>query len=389
VFLAFRKLIGAGAMLLFALTALISFHPAQAATNERCFAETSYCISGPIRTYWERNGGLAVFGYPITALRTETVEQSWEGPVQWFQRDRLEDHSADGQGVLAGRLGDSALQLQGINWRTLPGDGSVMAGCRFFRETQFNVCEPFLSYWQANGGLERFGYPLTRARQETLEGREYTVQYFERRRMELHPENAGTPYAVLLGLLGRDVYAVEGDQNVVVLAPGDVWASIQQPILDAAYASLRASGQRVKLAIGLIEVNGDNAVVLARPFGQDAVTIALTRRGNSWKVVPATNRPGGDTFAVIDLALAQLQDPRGTGLNIYVTQPRVAGNYARMTAAPSLAENLDGATMFFKRVNGAWRFLTAGTAFPEDNLRELGVPQELWLYGESVHGPAK
>src|SRR5215212_5895074 len=216
-FLAFRKLMSAGAVLVFALAALVAFQPAQAASNERCFAETSFCINGTIRAYWERNGGLAVFGYPISAQRTEVVEQSWQGPVQWFERDRLEDHGADGQGVLAGRLGDSALQIQGINWRTLPGDSSAIAGCRFFRETQFNLCEPFLSYWKQNGGLERFGYPLTRARQETLEGREYTVQYFERRRMEAHPENAGTPYAVLLGLLGRNVFAVVGDNRVVQL----------------------------------------------------------------------------------------------------------------------------------------------------------------------------
>jgi hypothetical protein len=388
-FLVFRTLVRTGAVVLFALATLVSFQPAQAASNERCFAETGYCMSGPIRAYWERNGGLAVFGYPITAQRTETVEQSWSGPVQWFQRDRLEDHSADRQGVLAGRIGDSALQLQGINWRALPGDTSTQAGCRFFRETQFNLCEPFLSYWQSNGGLERFGYPLTRARQETLEGREYTVQYFERRRMELHPENAGTPYAVLLGLLGRDVYAVEGDQHVIELAPGDVPASTQQQILDAAYASLRASGQRAKLAIGLIDVRGDSAVALARPFGQGAVTVALTRRGNSWQVVQASETPGGNNYAVIDLALVQFQDARGQGLNIYVTRPRVSGDYARLTAAPSPAENLDPPTMFFKRVNGTWQFLSAGTAFPEEDLRALGVPQALWSYGESVHGPAK
>jgi hypothetical protein len=32
------------------------------------------------------------------------------------------------------------------------------------------------------------------------------------------------------------------------------------------------------------------------------------------------------------------------------------------------------ATMFFKRVSGTWRYLSAGTAYPEDSLRELGVP---------------
>jgi hypothetical protein len=382
-----HRIIGFGALLLIALAGLIPFQSAQAAASERCFPETSYCISGNIRTYWERNGGLAVFGYPITAERTETVEQSWAGPVQWFERDRLEDHAADGQGVLAGRLGDSALQLKGINWRTLPGDNVAQTGCRFFRETQFNLCEPFLSYWQRNGGLERFGYPLTRTRQEQLDGREYTVQYFERRRMELHPENAGTPYNILLGLLGRDVYAAEGDRNVVQMAPGDVASHIQQQILDAAYNSLRASGQRAKLAVGIVDVTGDKAVVLARPFGQDAITVALAKSANVWKVVPASETPSGNNYTIIDLALAQFQDLRGSGMNVYVTRPRLAGDYARMTAVPGPAENLDPPTVFFKRENGVWRFLSAGTAFPEDNLRELGVPQELWAYGESVHGP--
>jgi hypothetical protein len=386
-FLAFRKLMSTGAVLLFALATLVSFQPAQAVSNERCFAETGFCISGPIRAYWERNGGLAAFGYPISAQRTEIVEQIWQGPVQWFERDRLEDHSADRQGVLAGRLGARYLEIQGRAWQfgTEPARGEK--SCVYFPQTGYNSCDTFLDYWKRNGAEVRFGYPISGVIQETIGGQTYSVQYFERRRMELHPENAGTPYAVLLGLLGRDVYAVEGDQHVIELAPGDVSASIQQPILDAAYASVRASGQRAKLAVGLIDVNGDNAVVLARPFGQDAVTIALTKRGDSWKVVPATETPGGNNYAIIDLALKQLQDLRGSGLNVYVTRPRVAGDYARMMAAPSPAEQLDPPTMFFKRVSGTWRYLSAGTAFPEDSLRELGVPQELWSYGEGVHGP--
>jgi hypothetical protein len=40
---------------------------------------------------------------------------------------------------------------------------------------------------------------------ETLsDGNEYQVQYFERARFELHPENE-PPFNVLLGLLGREV----------------------------------------------------------------------------------------------------------------------------------------------------------------------------------------
>ena len=182
--------------------------PAAAQTTERCFVETGFCISGSIRAYWERNGGLPVFGYPITAQRTETVEGTWTGPVQWFERDRLEDHSNEHQGVLTGRLGAVRFQqLYGQDWQQLPGDAERLPGCRFFPETSFNVCEPFLSYWERNGGLERFGYPIARPRTEAVAGQAYTVQYFERRRLEHHPEHAGTPYEVLLGLLGREVLA--------------------------------------------------------------------------------------------------------------------------------------------------------------------------------------
>jgi hypothetical protein len=84
---------------------------AQAQPSERYFAETGFCISGAIRIYWERNGGLPVFGYPIGEQRNETIEQ-WSGPVQWFERDRLEDHANQGLGVLAGRLGAGLLDLR-------------------------------------------------------------------------------------------------------------------------------------------------------------------------------------------------------------------------------------------------------------------------------------
>ncbi len=175
------------------------------AQTERCFPETGQCISGVFRRYWETNGGLPVFGYPITAVTTETNAEGFTGPTQWFERDRLEDHRVEGKGILAGRLGVVRFkQLYGTEWNELPADNAIQPGCRLFRETYFNLCDPFLSYWRRNGGLERFGYPITRQRQETVEGREYTVQYFERRRMEVHPENQ-PPFNILLGLLGNEV----------------------------------------------------------------------------------------------------------------------------------------------------------------------------------------
>ncbi|MEI7772283.1 MAG: hypothetical protein WCI67_19995, partial [Chloroflexales bacterium] len=103
-------------MLLILTVLLTAAPPVTAQTDQRCFPETGFCIAGPIRAYWERNGGLPVFGYPIGPQQNETVEGTWSGPTQWFERDRLEDHSNEGLDVLAGRLGARYLELTGRPW---------------------------------------------------------------------------------------------------------------------------------------------------------------------------------------------------------------------------------------------------------------------------------
>lgn len=193
-------------VLILLCSALALAAPAAAAPRIRCFAETQQCISGPILGYWERNGGLAAFGLPITAERIEQVE-SWSGPVQWFERDRLENHGA--QGILAGRLAAELLEREGRPWQSFPQVAAAPRGCRYFPETRHSLCGVFLRYWEANGGLARFGYPLAEPFEEQIGDWRGIVQYFERRRMEHHTELVGTRYEVLLGLLGNTMHTWE------------------------------------------------------------------------------------------------------------------------------------------------------------------------------------
>jgi hypothetical protein len=188
----------------------ITPHPLWAQSTDLCFAETQQCISGPIKTYWQTNGGLAVFGYPITAQRDEVVEGRTL-LVQWFERDRLEIQT-DGL-VTAGRLGARVLELTNQPWQfgsgTMPAAEQTSHGigrCRLFAETGYALCGKFYAYWEQNGGLARFGYPIGNETLTQIDGRWLWVQYFERRRMEYHPELAGTTYEILLGLLGTTVY---------------------------------------------------------------------------------------------------------------------------------------------------------------------------------------
>jgi hypothetical protein len=172
-------------------------------------------MSGAIRQYWERNGGLPVFGYPISTQQVETNNDGWTGPTQWFERDRLEDHSNQRLGVLAGRLGVRSLEQRGRSWDSYERVTRAPVGCRYFPITGHSLCGDFLRYWERNGGLERFGYPITEPFYEPLTAWSGTAQYFERRRMELHPEFTGTPYHVMLGLLGRDLAEPYGCKEVV------------------------------------------------------------------------------------------------------------------------------------------------------------------------------
>jgi hypothetical protein len=85
------------------------------------------------------------------------------------------------------------------------------AGQQCFQETGHCIDEPFLTYWSEHGGLAINGYPLSEAYTEMLSGKPYTVQYFERVRMELHPENPA-PYDILLGQFGRGLYLTDPGQ---------------------------------------------------------------------------------------------------------------------------------------------------------------------------------
>jgi Tol biopolymer transport system component len=191
-----------------------------------CFEETGYCISGRIREFWEQNGGLYVFGYPIGPQHEKLVEDQIV-QAQEFERNRLELHpeNAPPYDVLLGRLGADRLEQQGREWQEFPTT-NARADCRYFPETGHNVCGTFLEAWRAAGleidgepgkseveNLALFGLPLSEAQPETLsDGRQYVVQWFERARFESHPQN-NPPYHVLFGLLGNEVRAFEAGED--------------------------------------------------------------------------------------------------------------------------------------------------------------------------------
>jgi peptide/nickel transport system substrate-binding protein len=185
-------------------------------------------VSGRFLEVWSKHGSeqssVYVNGLPITARRSEiSVDDGKAYDTQWFERARYEAHpeNVGSNDVLLGRLGASRIEGRGkIDSSTgkvaNPGDepfvgvGQPSGGgtvLRWFPETRHTLSGKLLEYWNLYGGLSQFGFPMSEPFQETsqADGKAYTVQYFERNRMELHPEKVA-PYDVELGLLGVEQY---------------------------------------------------------------------------------------------------------------------------------------------------------------------------------------
>ncbi|HUG14806.1 MAG TPA: hypothetical protein VMM78_07265 [Thermomicrobiales bacterium] len=180
----------------------------------RYFDTTGFWVQGPFREYWETHGGLYIFGLPITGVFAEDGLYK-----QYFERAIFEyhpDHSGTQYEVLLQRLG--AMRVEGrVNEEPfVPIHAQSDANCSFYAETGHRLCFGFRWFWETNGGLSNFGYPLSEEFDERNpappagDGEIHTVQYFERTRFEYHPEHAGTPYEVLLGLLGTEYMQAHG-----------------------------------------------------------------------------------------------------------------------------------------------------------------------------------
>jgi glucose/arabinose dehydrogenase len=177
----------------------------------KCDFPTGKCLRGAFLTYWASHGGVEQFGYPVT---NELIEQLSDGKtytVQYTERARFELHP-ENQGkesyVLLGRLGAdlAAPRANEQPFRPVPPCGSC--NLLYFPQTGHAIGQELQDYWQTHGGIPVFGYPLSEAfnEQSPTDGKIYLVQYFERNRLEYHPENIGTQFEVLLGLLGVQTY---------------------------------------------------------------------------------------------------------------------------------------------------------------------------------------
>ncbi|NCC34234.1 MAG: hypothetical protein EOM24_19820, partial [Chloroflexia bacterium] len=144
---------------------------------------------------YERAGGLRILGLPLTGPVWVNGRE-----IQWFERARLEhwpEHAGTPFEVQLGLLG-----VEFTQGRTFARQQFFVSrpDLRYFPETGHGVGGRFLRFWEENGDLIAFGLPISEEFDEVMpDGLAYRVQYFERVRMEYHPQYAGSPYEVQLG----------------------------------------------------------------------------------------------------------------------------------------------------------------------------------------------
>jgi photosystem II stability/assembly factor-like uncharacterized protein len=106
--------------------------------------------------------------------------------------------------MLAAAAGEGLWQLP--MWPTLPASPEPPGPNRlYFPESGHHVAPVFLPFFRAWGGLDRFGLPRT----EDFVEDGLVVQYFQRARLEHHPERRGTAYEVQISLLGERLLGAE------------------------------------------------------------------------------------------------------------------------------------------------------------------------------------
>jgi hypothetical protein len=226
--------LGVRLILLLALpAAVVLIRPAllaQAQEQRRCFGEeapgVTACIEGGFLSFWEENGGLEVFGYPLTDIRSVATEDG-TFLAQYFERARFESHpeNAPPYDIQLGRLGVELLAAQGRSVDDFAPEAPIDS-CQFWVETEHNVCEPLLTTWRSAGvqldddpalsdaeRLSLWGLPLTGQVAVTTERGVVLTQWFERARFEQQPDGS-----VTIGLLGAELL---GTRPAVPVPPAD------------------------------------------------------------------------------------------------------------------------------------------------------------------------
>ena len=263
------------------------------------FSDSGHWVIGAFLEYFQANGGLAVFGYPLT-------EHYYHNGVsiQYFQNVRMEWHIGDdgSYSVQLGHLGEE------LNYATPGVPPPTRLGPRklYFPETGHMVSYAFLDFYNEHGGVDLFGLPIT---EMYYEG-DTIVQYFQNMKLvwdpalsKIHVDELGTVYMTVFNNVIPDNFEKRVDTDVdlpaaldVVVELGDLTISSQKPqaisvlVLDEGSNDPIAGVEvRVKLyRAGGEDIEGDVLSAISDENGRANIEVLLSGiKPSSWITVRA------------------------------------------------------------------------------------------------------
>lgn len=152
----------------------------QPVETERYFPTSGHWVKGEfLKTYSQVSDPVRLYGFPITEAFSGDLSSNTL--VQFFEKAMfiLRVNGSGGVTVEVMPLGRYVYTPD--NPRALI---EKRAGCRVYPEADFPVCYAFLEFYEIYGGATQFGKPISGIELQN----EYKVQYFERARLEFHPE---------------------------------------------------------------------------------------------------------------------------------------------------------------------------------------------------------
>ncbi len=269
------------------------------------FPLTGHTVRGDFLAFFNARGGAEILGYPITEAFIQDGRQ-----VQYFQRMRLDlypENEASWR-VQTGPLGNLlGLGAPPISAADIPASGDPNR--RYFPETGHIVVFSFLNFYNAHGGSDMFGLPITEY--DSKNG----IQYFQRARMEWHP-NAPAEQRVRLGNLGETYAVLNLPQDLQNPMPRP--DSLQVQTADA--IRLKPAASLRKAVTGR---TGDQTlhVYVLNQFGQavqDATVSAIVHfpTGDQVLSLPQTDQRG---YTTITFDLGQQPPGRRITVDVRVT----------------------------------------------------------------------
>lgn len=282
--------------------------PLIASTETRPTANNDPVVQGAMLRYFERMGGEAVLGAPLTN------EQREDGlVVQYFENVRLEwwPHRDE---VRLSPLG----RLLYPHWRFFAKEEAVeqTSAQRHFPETGHTVRFTFLEFFRKYGGVKTFGLPISGMLPADDDWR-HAVQYFERAVFRYDPTKAGTSGEVRLAPLGRAFLSLRDPSQRSAAQPDQ---------------TRRTAGPKLITQVGLFySPNLDHVLSLAKAAGFTGIkqqvpwkAIEIAPGGYTWgevdRIVEAASRHGLDVLLSVYAAPVWLRRVQPAGDRIDVPQ---------------------------------------------------------------------